>query len=322
MTLKAGENSDAKRHINRKFSVALALLVLIPTVISGIVVAFHGKISVGIVLEEGVDPRFADDASDGLQIYSDYFEPRILDERFDSSEVRTRGKYYLSKDFNDPEFSSDMRKRHGVHVILIITDRPLRNWIDNPSVAWGEADTRSASAVMTVYAYEVKNRVNKIHNMHNAIHEVSHLLGYLHEKVEMNSVMRHAENGLNYTFKQSFELPYRVVATPLAVEKDTWASLFIIKAIITLVFIPYVMAVLLLFRMTFSRFGKAFSPVMINLGRDISFSFFIMMVAQNVLSGILASVSITVLVSFFIHLASSVLKHGKPNGDVNPPYSG
>jgi hypothetical protein len=316
-----GENPNAKRHINRKFTVAFVLLVLVPTILSGIVMAFHGKISVGIVLEEGVDQRFADDASDGLLIHGDYFEPRILDERFDSSEVRTRGEYYLSKDFNDPGFSKKMREKHGVHIILVITDRQLRDWIEHPLVIWGEADTRSASAVMTVYAHEVENKVNKIYIMHTAVHEVSHLLGYLHEKVEMNSVMRPVGNGLNYTFKQGFELPFRVVATPLAVEKDTWASLFIIKAIMTLIFIPYVMAVLLLFRMTFSRFGKAFSPVMLNLGRDLSFSFFFMMVAQNVLSGILASVSIAVLVSLFIHFASSVLESRKPNGDVNPPYS-
>jgi hypothetical protein len=322
MTSKSEENSNAKQRINRKFTVAIVLLVLIPTIMSGMVLAFHGKISVGIVLEEGVDPRFAEDASDGLLIHGDYFEPRILDERFNSSEVRTRGAFYLSKDFNDPEFSREVRQKHGVHVILVITDRRLRNWIDNPGVAWGEADTRSASAVMTVHAFEVKNRVNKIHIMHTAIHEVSHLLGYLHEKADMNCVMQYAENGLNYSFKHGFELPYRAAATPLALEKDTWASLFIIKAVITLIFIQYVMAVLLLFRMVFSRFGKAFSPIMINLGRDISISFFILMVAQNVLSGILASVSVAILVSLLIHLSSSLFKREKANGDVIPPSSG
>lgn len=306
---------------HRKFILFLIILLVVPTILSGFIWISHGKIEVGIVLEEGVEPRFGDYAKDGFLLYEDYFKPRILDERFNSSDVRTRGRYYLSKDFNDLEFSKILRTRHDVLVILIITDHPLRNWIDNPYVSWGEASIESASAVMTVYGWENPTTQNKIHIMHTALHEVSHLLGYLHDNWDPNSVMQYARDGLNYTFYQGFELPHRVVLAPLALEKDMWAALFIINGALTLMFLPYVVAIMLLIRKLLSKYDNAFTPKMINLGRDISISFFVIMIAANMLIGMLAAVVVVVLANLFLYFGSILLKYKGSKEEPTPPSS-
>ncbi|MCK5548775.1 MAG: hypothetical protein KAI64_07150, partial [Thermoplasmata archaeon] len=195
---------------NRKIIILLIMLLVVPTIISGSIWTFHGKFTVGIVLDEGAELKYAEDAKDGLLLHGEYFEPIILDERFDSSGVKTLYQFYLSKDFNDPEFTRPLRTKYGLHAILIVTEHPLRNWIDNPKVAWGEADPKSASAVMTVFPFRTQSIRDKEARMHNAIHEVSHLLGYMHESLDKDCVMQYAGNGLNYSFYKGFERPYRV----------------------------------------------------------------------------------------------------------------
>jgi len=110
---------------SKKIIILIAILLAIPGIISGLVWNFHGKTTVGIVLEEKLAPRFAEVAKDGFLRYDDYFEPVILEDRFNSSDVEVRGRYYLSKDFNDPVFSKLMREKYDVQVILIITYHPI-----------------------------------------------------------------------------------------------------------------------------------------------------------------------------------------------------
>jgi hypothetical protein len=290
--------------LKRRRAMALFLfLIVIPGIFSCLVWAFHGEIRVGVVLEEGVDPKFAEWASDGFRLYDDYFEPIILPDRFDSSGVRKQNNCSLTKDFNDPAFSSEMRTAHSVHVILTITDDIIWNWVDNPGAIWGEADPGSASAVMTVNGYANGTASDKVHVMSLALHEVLHLLGYLHDGLDNGSVMQYAGNGLNFTFYQAGGLPHRVTVAPMVLGSSRWAVLFSINATVTMAFIPFVIATFFSARTLISKRFERYKPTLPRIGSDASISFFLMMIASSVLLGALYALAIVFLINLLLHFA-------------------
>ncbi len=299
----------------RKKAAALSMfLIVMPAVFSCLVWAFHGEIRVGIVLEEGVDPKFADWAGEGFLLYDDYFEPVVLPDRFDSSGVRVLNNCSLTKDFNDPGFSGAMREKHGVHVVLTITDDVIWNWIDNPRAIWGEADPGSASAVMTVNGYFNGTAQDRVHVMSLALHEVLHLLGYLHDGLDRTSVMQYAGNGLNFTFYQAIELPQRVTVAPMVLGGSRWTVLFSINASVTLMFLPFVTAFFIGSRALISRKYERQRPTLLKTGSDVSISFFLMMVASSVLLGVLYALMIVFLVNLLFHLARNVVESTSGSG--------
>jgi hypothetical protein len=294
--------------LRRKRAVALLLfLIVIPGILSCLVWAYHSEIRVGIVLEEGADPKFGDWASDGFQLYDDYFEPIVLPDRFDSSDVRMQKNCSLTKDFNDPEFSNEMRAKHDVHAILTITDDVICNWIDNPRAVWGEADPGSASAVMTVKGYANGTASDKVHVMSLALHEVLHLLGYMHHGLDDGSVMQYAGNGLNFTFYQAIELPHRVTVAPMVLGNSRWVVLFSINSAVTMAFIPFVIAIFFGARSLLSKRFERCKPTLPRVGSDVSISFFLMMIASSVFLGALYALVIVLLINLLLHFAGIVV---------------
>jgi len=120
--------------------------------------------------------------------------------------------------------------------------------------------------------------------------------------------MQYAGSGLKFTFYQSFELPYRVTFTPLILEKDTWAAMFIINGILALLFIPIIIAIVICIRLVLSKYDKFFEPKLINIVRDSCISFFMIMVVANVVLGIFFALLLVVLINLYIYLGAIVMK--------------
>ncbi|MGA1794150.1 MAG: hypothetical protein ACMUHM_09375 [Thermoplasmatota archaeon] len=178
----------------RKWEVFSALLLVLSTLLYLLMLVQHPQISVGIVLADDLDREIGLHIDDGFGEYGDYFDSRVLDYRFNSSNVSSDGTFLLNSDFFKQCPLREIKEEHDVDVVLIVTSEMIRNWDSNGKALWGEAENEKGAALMTIHYWTSPTKENVTRWQHIAVHEVFHLLGYVHNRWDTSGVMQYAKN--------------------------------------------------------------------------------------------------------------------------------
>jgi hypothetical protein len=296
----------------RLLILSLVLLFVLPLVSSLYVICFPSQVEVGIVLVDDCDVFFAEVAQEGLGRYERFFDTTILETRVDSAGVRKNGSSYLTIDLNNRAHDLQLRSTHGVDVILMMTNHSVRNWINNPFVCSGEADTVTESCVASVFGHEGDTEFNRTYIRHIALHEVGHLLGYRHCP-DMDCAMHRSKYGTEFCTGHGFELPFRAALWSLGSGLSFGLAAFVINCFLVLFFMPFLILYVLLIRWSFARFLKKGSEMStLCRGIALTLSLFVLMISNTILFGLLVNVLIVPLVVGFFYLRT-YLKNTAPS---------
>jgi hypothetical protein len=226
----------------------IVFLLLTPPMIYTGAFLFHPTVKVGIVGDIYCDEFHLNTSRDAFDIYPDCFEAIILPITFNVSNAAAPSGEYFPGDileFMDPEA---LIKEFGVDVILFVINVSLIDNEDNNRAKGGKAYTSYSSAIISVdpYSYECDDNVWFI--KHLAIHEVFHLLGYVHDKWNRNGVMDSPENledtRLNYFYE--FQLPVRLWIYKCGLGQPFYRAAFATSFLFMALWIPYFIGVELL----------------------------------------------------------------------------
>jgi hypothetical protein len=146
-----GEDKESLFTItSRAFIILVIVLLLIPASFVVYSTQFRGKINVGIVLAENVTYDYGEIARDSLNDFHDVFSAKVLNTRFNETGIRVQDGSYLTDDYFNGDYAESIRENYDVDIILIITDKDINNWLGNQLARWGQADTKTGIALMTL----------------------------------------------------------------------------------------------------------------------------------------------------------------------------
>jgi hypothetical protein len=285
-----------------RFRILLVVfLLVIPLASSLIVIGFPAKVSVGIVLVDDCDVFYAEVAEEGFARYDEFFTTEILDTRLDSTGLRKKGSRYLTIDLNNRTRDMNLRESYEVDVILVITNYPVRNWINNPYVVSGEAEPATGSCVASVFGHEWDSEFNRNFIKHITLHEVSHLLGFRHCP-DFDCAMHRSKYGTEFCPEHRFELPYRAALYSLGIGVSFNMATFIITSVLTLFFLPFFILYALMIKAIFSKYLH-WNPEssILSLGVVISLSYFIIIISSTALFGLAICLLIIPLIESFFY---------------------
>jgi len=235
----------------RRFAVLIiSLLVLTPMLWLGADL-FHPKATVGVVLVDQCEEHLGRIAADAFDHYDDYFNSEILPVRFNSSEVRVRDGFRLNSDFfrlGDPQ---GLREKYDVDLILFVTDKSIKNWDGGGGGVWGQANLPSGSALMTVKPWMNDLKNYSVTIKHVALHEVFHLLGYIHNNWDRSGIMQYASNiqSLDLCPYYEAQLPVRITTYKLGIGLDFRIGSLLVNSTWALAVMPaFLAAELLVYR--------------------------------------------------------------------------
>jgi predicted Zn-dependent protease with MMP-like domain len=268
----------------------------------------NGKIKIGILIANDFVYEDAKTAKTALNTFEKIFDADILDIRFNESSVRVKDGLYLTDDyFNDPIIPK-IRKNYGIDIVLIITNRTINNWQGDGGAIWGEANTLHAVAMLTTWPHPGETHADYIE--HTAIHEVLHILGYVHPVDFRKCIMRYATTDYQLCDECRNELPYHVVVWRMGTGHDNGQAFFLINMSIYSFFAMLFVTLILVIRLLLERFifkGRGISPNPLILGIGI------LIICTMLASSIIASFYprlILIAVSVLIYVIFEAVNYG------------
>ncbi|MGA1820271.1 MAG: hypothetical protein ACMUHU_04595 [Thermoplasmatota archaeon] len=197
----------------RKWEVFSALLLVLSSLLYLLMLVQHPVIEVGIVLSDDLDRETGLLIDEGFDVYGEYLDSRLLDHRFNSTNVSSDGTFLLNSDFFGQCPIDKIREDEDVDVVLIVTSEMIRNWDGNGKALWGEAENEKGAALITIHYWASPTKENVTRWRHIAVHEVFHLLGYVHNRWDRSGVMQYAGNvdTTELCPYYEFQLPIRTV---------------------------------------------------------------------------------------------------------------
>jgi hypothetical protein len=214
----------------RNSIILFALLILILTSFY----IFHPKLKVGIIGVDNVSQYNLEISKLAFDNhYSDYFKTNVLNERLSSQNIRTNNSFYLNSDFFREIEKTNLHQEYDLDYILIVTEHKIKDWDEKGSGIWGQADTKTNSALITTLYFENNNLIIQNH----ATHEILHLLGFLHNVFDKSGIMQYTNNQeTNLCTYYAFQMPIRTSMIKLFPNKGFLLTVYVMNFITSLIF--------------------------------------------------------------------------------------
>lgn len=178
--------------MNKKIILTLCFFSLLFYIITS---TYHPELRVGIIGNNNVSQKYFNVIEEGFETYyPDHFEVIILNDTYNLSNIRINESYYLNDDFFTEISTLKTNDKYDLDFTLIITKNKIKNWLDGGYGVWGQANSETNSALMTISYWDLVTNKKRIQGV--AIHEIFHLLGYVHNPFDKNGIMKYvAESG-------------------------------------------------------------------------------------------------------------------------------
>jgi hypothetical protein len=289
------------------------VLTIILLILSGSIYIFllneHPKVSIGILMNEGVDDVVGISVEEGFKEYSEYIEAKILDNRFNDSDVRTKDGFKQISDHFRICPLDEMRKENDVDIILMITSDMIEDWDDNEGMGyWGKADPSYEAALITTYYWKDPTPKNiRIWN-HLAIHEIMHMLGYTHNPWDISGVMQHKENidQTDLVPYYKFQLPLRSSLYKLSAGRSFQFTVFIMSLAIASFMFPIAMAEEIIINRFHDKISGTPLPIWLS-PLSLTGCFFLLFAV----TGSFFIIAFTLIFTILVHLVYHVIVEGK-----------
>jgi hypothetical protein len=248
----------SEKSMNRFFTRSMLILVIVslmvPTIFVFYSTQFPEKIRVGVMLTHDDLVEEGEIAKNGLNDFHDIFSAKVVDTRFDESEVRIRNGSYLTDDYFNNKFAEDIRNNHNVDIVLIITDKLINNWMGNGYARWGQADTKSGVALFTLSSVYRNPNQTEDYIVSVSRHEILHLLGYGHPNVSRKCLMRYASTETELCQEYQLVLPYYASLWTIGMGHDPGGAAFLIRVSFLLFFSPLFVAAVITSQVSFKKY--------------------------------------------------------------------
>jgi hypothetical protein len=205
----------------------------------------HPSLDIGIVLIEGMDEEVGVSIRDGFSEYDDFLDPKILEYRFNDSDVRIKGGFKLISDHFRTIPLDQLRSEYNVDIILIVTNGMVQDWDSEEGKGyWGKADPAYDAALITTYYWQLPTSHNRTIWAHLAIHETMHLLGYIHNPWDRSGVMQYAKNTdrADLVPYYEFQLPVRTSLYSIVSGTSFRFTVFIMNLAVAMMMFPMAMS--------------------------------------------------------------------------------
>lgn len=234
--------------------IAVALM-FIPPIIYGFALFNHPKVTIGIVIDEDTTMEHANVSLSGFELYPDYFDAEILPESFKVSKALTVNGEYLTRDIVNAGDPAALKEKYGVDVIVFLIDVPIKDHEGDAGMYGGKADTVTGSALVSVYHFYDLNEINTKKIQHVSIHEVMHLLGYMHDRWDRGGVMESPGNlmGLDINRYYRFTLPLHLYTYKAGFGSDFYIGAFVTNFVSCIMWVPYFIGVELILYASYKR---------------------------------------------------------------------
>ncbi|MDP7266326.1 MAG: hypothetical protein QGH39_12295 [Candidatus Thermoplasmatota archaeon] len=311
--------------------VLLAVFLIIPTLINIGVVKFHPKMDVGIVLVDDCNMTYARIAKEGFEYHHEYFRSKVItDYRFNSSGVKVQDNLSLTTDFFDNSRSEILTDKYEVDVILYVTDKRINNWEDhNGGAWWGQASVETRSAVMTVTSFMSGDLHDNERIQSIAVHEVGHLLGFIHPPVKQSrsNIMNYADPSrtLNFSSYHNFKLPFHLLTYKVGTgyrlsfgDDGRTFNMAFIKLLADLFFLPYIIGFGLVMIKFINIFVKQVNIHWAAVGISSSTGFLVHVIMVQSFMAIGSVLMIMALIAFVYYLGMAVVVKERGKQRKNP----
>ena len=213
----------------RNSIILFALLILILTSFY----FFHPKLKVGIIGVDNISQYYLKVSKQGFQKnYNRYFKTTVLDERLSSKNIRVNNSFYLNSDFFREIEKTNLHEEYNIDYILILTNHKIKDWDEEGSGVWGQADTKTSSALLTTLYFQNNNLIIQNH----ATHEVLHLLGFLHNVFDESGIMQYMNNNEPHLCPYyNFQMPFRTSMIRLFPNKDFLLTVYVMNFLFSLI---------------------------------------------------------------------------------------
>jgi predicted Zn-dependent protease len=234
--------------------IIIIILILIPVSCIIYISTIQQKIKVGIILTTEDLEYDGEVVTTGLNEFEGIFQAKVLNILYNESHVRVRYEKHLTDDYIDLDYSSEVRDRFEVDLILIITANKINNWLGNRAAHWGIADTKSAMALMTANQYTYNQTDHELYLTKTSIHEVLHLLGYQHPRDSRKCIMQYSSLDPELNDEYQLELPFRSVLWRLGTGLGSGQAAFVINFTMNLIISMFFIAVILIIQMLYKKY--------------------------------------------------------------------
>jgi hypothetical protein len=238
----------------RSMLILVIVLLFIPSIFVIYSTQFPEKIRVGVVLTNDDLVEEGEIAKRGLNDFHDIFTAKVVDTRFNESDVRVKNGSYLTDDYFDSSFSREIRDIYNVDIVLIITEKLIDNWLGDGMAAWGQADTKSGVALLTISPTHGNESLSENYIIPVSRHEVLHILGYHHPQDYRRCLMEYASLEKELCGEYELVLPYHVALWRLGAGQEPGRATFLIRASFLLLFSPLFVVSIIISQALFKKF--------------------------------------------------------------------
>jgi hypothetical protein len=240
--------------LSRSLLILIMALLLVPTVFVIYSTHFPEVIRVGVILAHDDLEEAGEIAKNGLNDFHGIFSASMLDTRFNEDEVRVQHGSYLTDDYLNKKFADGIRSDYDVDIVLIITDKLINNWLGNGLARWGQADTESGVALLTISPVYMNTNQTEDYIISVSRHEILHILGYHHPNDDRRCLMEYASLEKELCGEYEMVLPYHVALWRLGSGQEPARATFLIRATLLLFISPLFILAILMAQILFKRF--------------------------------------------------------------------